>query len=74
MRAVSTYEKDILAVIQGHPGVALVSTEFEGNDATVIAVITSDGDDSIVTPVALLIDAEDSLGIFDRLADPEKDL
>jgi len=72
MRAVTENDKEVLEIIQAGYNIALVSTEFEGKDATVIAYVTSDEDGGEIIPMALLL--EDDLGIFERLADPEKDL
>lgn len=49
---------------------ALVSTTFEGEPTAAIAVVTEDGDEFVITPIAVFLTGD----MFARLTDPGEGL
>jgi hypothetical protein len=65
-RAVTPTERQHFDAIRGASNMALVQTQFRGEETAVIAAVTREGDDYIVTPLAVLL-TED---MTKDLADP----
>lgn len=71
MRAVKDSEsREFQALLAGEIQVALVATEFDGEETTCIAEIRVDGDHVEIVPLYVSV----THAMFDRMKDPGKDL
>ena len=68
-RALTEQERKTFEAIREAGNAALVQASFEGEDTAVIAFVNEDGDDYLITPVAVML--TDSM--FASLSDPTED-
>lgn len=63
-------QKEVFEAIKGAANIALVSTTFNGEPTAAIAAVTMDGEDYVITPLAVLV--TDSM--MANLTDPSEGL
>jgi hypothetical protein len=65
-RALTAEERAVFDAIQNSPDIALIQTQFDGEETAVIALIIEDNSGYQVHPLAVLV----TDAIMDRLTDP----
>jgi hypothetical protein len=65
-RPLTDRESKVFDAITGASNIALVQCKFDGEETAVIAVVNEDGDDYVITPLAVLL----TESMFGKLTDP----
>jgi hypothetical protein len=71
-RALTPTEREHFDAIRGASNMALVQTQFRGEETAVVTAVTRDGDDYIVTPLAVLLTEDMTKDLVDPSRSADK--